>query len=209
MSDFDNNQQYQGFEEETPPGGGPKGSNNRTFLVAVGIIAGLFLLAVIGLVAYLLLFAGPQNTAQRQQATLISAQNIATSSAATKNAFAALLALTPSATLTPTATLPATPTPVIVQPTDTQTPLPTDTLAPGAAIAQDLNARTQTVAALLTQAAGGGTVASATPGPGVTPTALPTTGFADEVGLPGLIGLAVVLLAVIFLARRLRMTGNH
>jgi LPXTG-motif cell wall-anchored protein len=206
MSDYDNNQQYQGFEEETPPGGGPKGSNNRTFLVAVGIIAGLFLLAVIGLVAYLLLFAGPQNTAQKQQATLISAQNIATSAAATKNAFAALLALTPSATLTPTATQPATPTPVIVQPTDTQTPLPTDTLAPGAAIAQDLTARTQTVAALLTQAAGGGTVASATPGG--TPTALPTTGFADEVGLPGLIGLAVVLLGVIFLARRLRNTGN-
>ncbi|MDR3575514.1 MAG: LPXTG cell wall anchor domain-containing protein [Anaerolineaceae bacterium] len=204
MSDLDNNQQYQGFEEETPPGG-PKGSNNRTFLIAVGVIAGLFLLAVIGLVAYLLLFAGPQNTAQRQQATLISAQNIATSAAATKNAFAALLALTPSATLTPTATLPDTPTPVIVQPTDTQTPLPSDTPAPGAAIAQDLNARTQTVAALLTQAAGGG-VASATPG--ATPTALPTTGFADEVGLPGLIGLAVVLLAVIFLARRLRMSGN-
>ena len=205
MSDYDNNQQYQGFEEETPPDG-PKGSNNRTFLTAVGIIAGLFLLACLGLVAYLVLFAGPQNTAQRQQATLISAQNFATSSAATKQAFAAMLALTPSATLTPTATQPATPTPVIVQLTDTQTPLPSDTLAPGAAIAQDLTARTETVAALLTQAAGGGGVTSATPG--ATPTALPTTGFADEVGLPGLIGLAVVLLAVIFLARRLRMPGN-
>ncbi|HMD87713.1 MAG TPA: LPXTG cell wall anchor domain-containing protein [Anaerolineaceae bacterium] len=205
MSDLDNNQQYQGFEEETPPGG-PSGSNNRTFLIAVGIIAGLFLLAVIGLVVYLLLFAGPQNTASKQQATLISAENIATSAAATKNAFAAQLALTPSDTWTPTATQPATSTPVIVQPTDTQTPLPTDTPTPGAVIAQDLTARTQTVAALLTQAAGGGTVASATPGG--TPTALPTTGFADEVGLPGLIGLAVVLLAVIFLARRMRSGGN-
>jgi LPXTG-motif cell wall-anchored protein len=205
MSDYDNNQQYQGFEEETPPGG-PKGSNNRTFLVAVGVIAGLFLLAVIGLVAYLLLFAGPANVARNQQATLISAQNVATSSAATKRAFAALLALTPSATMTPTATQPATATPVIVLPTDTETPLPSDTAAPGAAIAQDLTARTETVAALLTQAAGGGGVVSATPGG--TPTALPTTGFADEVGLPGLIGLAVVLLAVIFLARRLRMSGN-
>jgi LPXTG-motif cell wall-anchored protein len=205
MSDLDSNQQYQGFEEETPPGG-PKGSNNRTFLIAVGVIAGLFLLAVIGLVAYLLIFAGPQNTAQKQQATLISAQNIATSAAATKNAFTALLALTPSDTWTPTATQPATSTPVIVQPTDTDTPLPSDTPTPAAAIAQDLTARTQTVAALLTQAAGGGTVASATPGG--TPTALPTTGFADEVGLPGLIGLAVVLLAVIFLARRLRSGGN-
>jgi len=207
MSDIDNNQQYQGFEEETPPGG-PKGSNNRSFLIAVGVIAGLFLLAVIGLVGYLVLFAGPQNTAQKQQATLISAQNIATSAAATKQAFAALLALTPSATLTETATLPSTPTPVIVQPTDTDTPVPTDTSAastPQAAIAQDLTARTQTVAALLTQAAGGGVLTTT---PGATPTALPTTGFADEVGLPGLIGLAVLLLAVIFLARRLRIGGN-
>jgi len=205
MSDYDNNQQYQGFEEGTPPGG-PTGSNNRTFLIAVGVIAGLFLLAVIGLVAYLVLFAGPQSTAQRQQATLISAQNVATSSAATKQAFTALLALTPSATLTPTDTQPATLTPVIVQPTDTVTPLPTVTSTAGPAIAQDLIDRTATVSALLTQAAGGGGVASATPG--ATPTALPTTGFADEVGLPGLIGLAVVLLAVIFLARRLRMSGN-
>jgi LPXTG-motif cell wall-anchored protein len=37
-----------------------------------------------------------------------------------------------------------------------------------------------------------------------TSTALPTTGFADEVGIPGLLGMAVLLIAVIFLARRLR-----
>ena len=51
------------------------------------------------------------------------------------------------------------------------------------------------------------------PGPGtpvggtpqVTPTGLPTTGFVDEVGLPGLFGLAAVLLVVIVLARRTRL----
>jgi hypothetical protein len=38
----------------------------------------------------------------------------------------------------------------------------------------------------------------------VTATALAKTGFAGEFGLPGLIVLAVVLVAVILLARRLR-----
>jgi LPXTG-motif cell wall-anchored protein len=35
-------------------------------------------------------------------------------------------------------------------------------------------------------------------------TQVPQTGFADEVGLPGLLGLTVVLVAIIFLARRMR-----
>jgi hypothetical protein len=35
-------------------------------------------------------------------------------------------------------------------------------------------------------------------------TVLPESGFADEVGLPGMVGLAAVLIAVIFLARKLR-----
>jgi hypothetical protein len=35
-------------------------------------------------------------------------------------------------------------------------------------------------------------------------TAMPRTGFADQFGLPGLIVLALVLVAVILLARRLR-----
>ena len=37
-----------------------------------------------------------------------------------------------------------------------------------------------------------------------TSTALPTSGFADEVGLPGLVIAAMVFIAVIFLVRRLR-----
>jgi LPXTG-motif cell wall-anchored protein len=41
----------------------------------------------------------------------------------------------------------------------------------------------------------------------VTTTALPTTGFADQVGVPGMLALSILLIAVIFLARRLRMAG--
>ena len=40
-----------------------------------------------------------------------------------------------------------------------------------------------------------------------TASALPDTGFAEDVGVPVMVGLALVLVVVIFLARRLRTTG--
>lgn len=60
-------------------------------------------------------------------------------------------------------------------------------------------AATATVGAALTQAA----VAQLTVV--VTTTALPTTGFADEFGLPGLVVMALAFVIVILLARRLRV----
>jgi LPXTG-motif cell wall-anchored protein len=65
-------------------------------------------------------------------------------------------------------------------------------------VAATVDPRTATVSALLTQAAS--TATTRTP----TVTALPVTGFAEDVGVPGLVGLALVLIVVIFLARRLR-----
>jgi cytoskeletal protein RodZ len=38
-----------------------------------------------------------------------------------------------------------------------------------------------------------------------TPTALPSTGFADEIGLPGLISLGITLVVVALVARRIRL----
>jgi LPXTG-motif cell wall-anchored protein len=91
-----------------------------------------------------------------------------------------------------------------------------------------IDARTATVAALLTQAATNappgtsqpkatntqvfaqGTpdtsilAGTATPSPLPTATALPKTGFAEEAGIPGLMGVAVALLIVIVVARGLR-----
>jgi len=83
---------------------------------------------------------------------------------------------------------------------DDITPVPTPVLAQPTAASPTID-RTGTVAALLTEAAAGKLT--------ITPTAsgLPDTGFADNVGVPGLFGLALVLLAVIFLARRLRTAG--
>jgi hypothetical protein len=53
------------------------------------------------------------------------------------------------------------------------------------------------VAFLLTLAAQTQTVTPTT-------TALPDTGFADDFGVPGLLAMAFVLVAVIFLVRRMR-----
>jgi hypothetical protein len=93
---------------------------------------------------------------------------------------------TKAAAVTPT--LPPTNTPVIAQPTETLSPTP--------------NPATATVGAAFTQIAQVATITTQTVI--ATSTALPNTGFADYVGLPGMFALALVLVAVIFLVRRLR-----
>ena len=134
-----------------------------------------------------------------QQATeiaQINAQNTQVALAAAQTEEASRFTATPTVTpIPPTAT--ATPTSVVAVPTDVAaSPTP--------------NSRTATVAALLTQAA----EAQLTITP--TPSALPDTGFMDEVvvpgvgnlalviGVPGLIIISLVLVGVIILARRLR-----
>ena len=62
--------------------------------------------------------------------------------------------------------------------------------------------RTATVSALLTEAAAGKFT------PTATSSALPTTGFAEDVGVPGLFGIALVMILLIFLARRLRTANS-
>jgi hypothetical protein len=154
----------------------PEESSNRTFLVAAGILGGIVLLSIACLAGYALLILPGQ-----QQA---SADNIA----ATQNAVRISEALTSTAQafVLPTATV--SPTPVLAQPTASTTPQPTSTKDPA----------TATVAAALTQAA----IAQLTVVP--VSTALPGTGFADEYGVPGLVVMALALLTVVLLARRLR-----
>lgn len=67
-----------------------------------------------------------------------------------------------------------------------------------------VDARTATVQVLLTQAAMASGQTTSTLVPGTTATALPTTGFAEDAGLPGLLGISALLIVVIFLARRMR-----
>jgi len=164
----------------------PEESSNRTFLIAAGILGGIVLLSIACLAGYALLIL-PQQNAARQTQSAIETQNAGTiSDALTATALAFDLSQTPQITDT---SFP-TDTPVVAQPSATNTL--EFTLTPDPA--------TATVAAGLTQ------VAASTSTVVLTSTALPTSGFADEVGLPGLVIAAMVLVAIIFLARRLRAT---
>ena len=217
MSDEIDSFELNGNGDETAPQP-PPGGGNKTFLIAFGILGGLFVISLVGIAVFALIYL-PQNQAQRnKQIAMINAANTATVAALTA---APKAIVPPAATATqeeqaveetplPTVTLKPTLTPVMAVSAFTNTPTVVD-------------ARTATVAALLTQAAqakltatyqvsattqsaaGGatsGTAAAATPTR--TTTALPRTGFAEDVGIPGLLGLAALFLVVIFLARRLR-----
>ena len=162
---------------DAPP---PEESSNRTFLMAAGILGGIVLLSIACLAGYALLILPSQRAGQEQAATAQAVQNQQVAQALT--ATAAALSF-PTATTTP---LP-TQTPVIAQPTAASTSTP--------------DPATATVAAALTQAA----QAQLTHLP--TSTALPATGIADEYGAPGLVIAGMALIAVIFLARRLRTSS--
>jgi cytoskeletal protein RodZ len=168
----------------------PEESSNRTFVIAVIVMGGLLVVSIICLVVYAFVLAPRQ---QEQQPTRVAQINLENTQQAASQT-AAVVQLTPSRTPTATATdeptTTATATQVVVLPTDTPTPFLTlPTLAPETA--------TAAAQATLAAAQGGG---GATP----TATALPATGFADEIGVPTLAILAGVLLAVIIIARSLR-----
>jgi hypothetical protein len=278
---FDDDETRQSSFSDMPEGdmpeggeeGAPGGSNNRTFLIAAGIIGGVILLALLCMAGYAFFLLPRQNAGQAIQQTAVLLTNTAIAGGATSTAQA--LMATPTldpgsiaataqavaaarqmeATRTAEAlALLASPTPVIVL--ATATPILADlspgtkfvyTIQPGdtlESIANKFNSTveeilalqenkdagitddskvitgvtivipvntvaaapdpvTETVAALYTQAA----LAELTVFP--TSTALggvPTTGFADEVGLPGLFIIGFVLVVIILLSRRLRST---
>jgi hypothetical protein len=180
---FDNNDVEPSVEEAGPP---PSESSNRSFLIVAGILGALLLLSLICVAAYAFLIL-PMN--RRAQATA-NAQAIARNTAAALSAQQTALAL--AWTSTPTQ-VKATKTPV---PTNTAVVVIATTSVPTA------DPRTATIAALLTQQA----LLQKTVLPTVT-AALPKGGFADQYGIPGLAGLAIILVVVIFLARRLRTAG--
>ena len=176
---------------------------NRTFVVVAAALGALIILSLICLGVYALVLQPRQRQAALERPTEIMLTNTAVAVGLTEAAAEQIATFTPlpsntpqpSATLRPTNTNTASPTPVIVLPTDTPTPTPFTTLATVGPLTATAAAQ-QTATAL---ALGGGAAT-----PTRTPTALPTTGFGDEVGLPGLAGLAAVFLAVIILSRRLR-----
>jgi hypothetical protein len=172
----------------------PEESNNRTFLFAMLAIGGLVfvvLLCIVGYFVYSRMSGGTPSAEMLAQTQAAATQNIdaqvqagltGTSMAATAMASA----LPPTNTPTPS------PTPVVALPTDTP-----DLGTPDPA--------TATIAAALTQAAAitQTVVLTSTAIPPAS-AALPNSGFFDEVGLPLLGGMTLLLIAVIIVARRLR-----
>jgi len=182
--------------EAPPPSSGP---DNRGFILVVSILGGLFLIALAIMAVYVAVVL-PKNRAQQStQAAQINFANTSTVSALTQAATMAVKSPTPvpptaTFTSTATATLKPTSTPVLA--------IATSTLAPTQEIT--LDPRTATVSALLTQAAQAQLTGTSLP----TSTALPKTGIAEDMRIPSLLGLTVILLAVIFVVRRLRATPS-
>lgn len=169
------------LEEESPP----EESGNRTFIIVAGILGAITVLALVCIAAYAFVVLPRQRAQDEARDATAIAQNTQVALAITQTY--AAKDIEPTATVTPippTNTPTNSPTPVVAVPTQTS------------AVLED--PRTATVSALLTQAA----AVTRTVIP--TSTALPSTGFVEDVGIPGLLGMAALLIAVIFLARRLR-----
>ncbi len=178
MTTFDDDNA--GFDDANPP----EESNNRTFLLIAGVLGGLVLLGLLCIVGYYFV----QRNAANKNVAAVDAQN--TQQAATIQVGLTQMSLLQAQTQTAavTNTVPPTNTPVIAE--ATITPSPT------------ANPATSTVGAAFTQIA----VSTQTIIP--TSTALPKTGFAEDAGVPGLMLVAVALVAVIFLVRRLRTSPS-
>jgi hypothetical protein len=182
---------------ETPEAPPPEESNNRTFLIVGGIFAALIFLTLVCIAVYVL-WLGPRLTSQKKAAqATIEAKNAQVAMEMTATADAALWTPTPLPSLTPT----KTPVPT-VKPINS----PTLVLAVSTVVAPATSTPTSdpaTLAAMQTQLAQQMT-STANAMVGTPAAAMPKTGFFDQVGLPTLAVLTLVLLAVIFLARRMR-----
>jgi len=161
-----------------------EGSSNRTFLMAAGGIGALLLLSIACMAAYLFFWAPRQQANRDARATEIILENTRVAESLTQTAVAAKPTNTPRPTFSPVPTNTVTPTQVVV--------IASATLSAPQATVDPITATAAAAMTLTAQAA-------------PTATALPVTGFADEVGLPGLLLLGVALIAVFFLARGLRL----
>lgn len=172
------------LREEKPP----NGNGNRNFMIIAGVLGGIMVIALLcigGLALYK--YLPGQRTAQDANAT-----NAALASAVAISASQTVAAPTSTATSRPT-----------VVPTNTRAPTNTPVIVIGPTKSPTLDIAVATRNALLTaiaQTAAPPTQQALVP----TTTALPVTGIADELGTPGLMATAFVLVVIIFLMRRLR-----
>jgi hypothetical protein len=188
--------------DDSPP---PEESGNRTFLMVAGGLGGFMLVSLICLAAVFILRRPTSAGDTELTRVAINGQNTEIAMAANQTQEAALFTATFTATLPPTQTPVATGTSTSVVAADQATA--TQILLPGGATQ---NPATSTVQALLTAAAqaqtqAAGAVLTVTPTPTLV---LPDAGFADDVGLPGMLALTALLVVVIVFARRLRAASS-
>ena len=140
----------------------------------------------------------------------IQTANAQTAAAATlTSAFHLTPSITPSATVTPIPPT-VTSTPLLAQAgAATATPNEAEAAALTLTATFQSDAATRSAQSVLTQAAQQTMTRQSAINLTGTATALPQSGFADEVGLPGLFGMALGLVLVIILVRRLRLSANH
>ena len=184
---FDENNFDDNLDDEQLP---EESNNNRTFLIAAGILGGIILLSVACFVAVYLFTQNANSQAESQAAAITQTAAVAS------NFINEALTSTAEAAIFPTATEP----PVVNVATMTSTPDPNASPTVGAGTPA---AATATVGAALTQAA----IAQLTIIP--TTTALPQTGFIEDFGIPGLAVMALAFIIVILMARRLRVAPTR
>jgi hypothetical protein len=163
----------------------PNGRKNRNFWILIGVMGGILLLALICMGVYAVTALPAQRERRISANATIAAQATQISFAATQTAFV------PSAT--PTDTRPTNTPPPPATSTPVMAMVPTRT-------ATSIDEAIATRSALMT-------LAAQTPASTALPTStlLPGTGFADDMGIPGLLALAAVFVVLSFLVRRLRL----
>jgi LPXTG-motif cell wall-anchored protein len=207
FNDFDDNETPDNQPNNPPEEGNEQPSGNKSFVIGIAFLGGVVILAMIAMIAYVLLNKPATSTQLEQQAAEIQAQNTAISVIASQTAEVNAIQATQKAAPVLTEIVPTATSVIAVA---TSTPVP-EQQSTSVGAGSDPAARTATVAAFQTQAAAialGTNVPGATSLVQATSTALPSTGFAEDVGFPTLFGAAFVLLIIIFFARRLRLSPS-
>jgi len=206
FNDYDDNDNSVNSSTPTSGGTNEKSSSNKPFMIGIAFLGGIVILAMLAMIAFVLLNKPATSSDLEQQAAEIKAQNTVISIVATQTAEFNIIESTQKAAPTFTV-IPPTATSVVA----VATAIPTlESESTSVVISNDPAARTATVAAFQTQAAEialGTNIPGATSLIQATSTALPSTGFVEDVGFPALFGTAAVLLLVIFFARKLRLSS--
>lgn len=178
--------------EEIPP----EETGNRLFLIIAGVLGGVAILTLICIAAYAFLYLPRLRQAQESNKATVDAQN---------TQVAVIIAQTRTAQAIEAYT--HTPTNTLAPPPATDTPIPTLVVAVATTAVSPLTYPPETATALVLAQTLDAIRQTPTLIPLVTGTPkLTNTGFADDYGLPVMLGAAVILILVFVLARRLRVS---